>query len=194
MNTMRKTVLIVVICVVSMGCRGSSSQNSNQQTRAQVSAAAQSQRVKAQAQELADAMLRDDFERTVDLTYPRLIGLLGGREAAIASMKQESSEMLSDNMQLVSNTVGEPRDFVQVESESYAIVPSTIRIRVPEGMLVGEAFMIGISTDGGQNWTFVDSGGGNTDMKLLKNLFPTAAEKLRIPETKPPVLHPEPKR
>lgn len=192
---MRKVVLIILICAVTTGCRGRSSENANQQqAKAPVSQAVQAQRVKAQAQELADAMVRDDFEKTVDLTYPRLIGLLGGREAAIAGMQQESSEMLSDNMQLVSNTVGEPRDFVQVGNETYAIVPSTMTIRVPEGTLVGEAFMIGISTDGGQNWTFVDSGGGNTNMKLLKDLFPAAAEKLRIPERKPPVLHPEPQK
>ena len=191
---MRKTILIVLICVVSLACRGTSSQNANQQPKAQVSEAAQAQRVKAQAQELADSMLRDDFEKVIDFTYPKLVSLLGGREAAIAAMKQESSEMLSDNMQLVSNTVGEPRDFVQVEGERYAIVPNTMQIRIPEGMLVGEAFMIAVSTDGGRNWTFVDSGGGNANPKLLRDLFPTAADRLRIPETKPPVLHPMPKK
>ena len=191
---MTKTILIVLICVVSLACRGTSSQNANQQPKAQVSEAAQAQRVKEQAQELADSMLRDDFEKVIDFTYPKLVSLLGGREAAIAAMKQESSEMLSDNMQLVSNTVGEPRDFVQVEGERYAIDPNTMQIRVPEGMLVGEAFMIAVSTDGGQNWTFVDSGGGNANPKLLRDLFPTAADRLRIPETKPPVLHPMPKQ
>jgi hypothetical protein len=194
MDTMTKTILIVLICVVSPACRGTSSQNANQQTTAQVSEAAQAQRIKAQAQELADSMMRDDFEKVIDLTYPKLVGLLGGREAAVAAMKQESSEMLSDNMQLVSHKIGEPRDFVQVEGERYAIVPSTMQIRVPEGMLVGEAFMIAVSVDGGQNWTFVDSGGGNANPKLLKDLFPAAADKLRMPETKPPVLHPTPKQ
>ncbi len=66
-------------------------------------------------------------------------------------------------------------------------MPTTMKIQVPEGVLVGEGYLLGTSTDGGENWTFVDVGKGFTS-EQLKTLFPSVAEKLKIPELKRPVL------
>jgi hypothetical protein len=62
-----------------------------------------------------------------------------------------------------------------------------MRIRVAEGVLVGESYMIGVSNDRGEHWTFVDAGSGFAPEKL-KILFPTVADRLKVPETKRPVL------
>lgn len=150
------------------------------------------EKLKQQAQQLSDAVVKGDFAGATDLTYPKLVRLLGGRAKFIAHFKKSINELQSDRFRLSEIAVGEPRDIVRVGREYYAIVPSKMRFKVAEGMLVGEAFMIGISTDGGQNWTFIDSGAGS-DKTVLEALFgPEAASKLRIPETKRPVLHSEP--
>jgi hypothetical protein len=64
-----------------------------------------------------------------------------------------------------------------------------MRIKVREGMLVGESFMIGISADGGKNWTFIDSGGRSMNKDQLRTLVGPAADKLQIPKAKRPVLY-----
>ena len=149
-------------------------------------------RLKDQAQQLCDAVLAADYNTVANLTYPKLIEVMGGRETYMSAIAQAMKETQSNVFRVVAVEVGEPRDAVEVGGESYAIVPTTMKMKVPEGTLVGEAFMIAVSRDGGQNWTFVDSGGRNLDQRMLKTLFPLAAEKLRIPETKRPVLHPGP--
>jgi hypothetical protein len=45
--------------------------------------------------------------------------------------------------------------------------------------------MIGISSDGGVNWTFIDSSG--KDLSELKKIIPGIAGKLSLPPAKPPV-------
>ena len=145
--------------------------------------------IKRQAQELCDATIKGDFNRVADLTYPKLIEIFGGREALISQAKAAVSEMESQQYRIVSIEVGEPHDIVEVKNEIFAIVPSTMRIKAPGGVLVGEAFMIAVSKDGGQQWTFVDSSAAKDDDAGFKTLFPDAANQLRIPEQKQPVFH-----
>ena len=190
---MTKKFLIVLVCVVATGCgRASSQKNSNQPVRTQASEAVRNQRIKEQAQEIADAMVRRDYPRLLDRTYPRVLELMGGRDVALAAIEREAKQFQTKDTGLVGVTVGEPREFVQVEKEGFAIVPTTMTIKVPEGTLVGEAFLLGISSDGGHNWTFVSSDAGAANPKMLQSLFPAAADKLRIPEVKQPVLHRKP--
>lgn len=54
-------------------------------------------------------------------------------------------------------------------------------------MLVGQAFMIGISNDRGESWTFVDAR-GSSNREQRKMLFPDVADRLKISEQKRPVL------
>ena len=147
-------------------------------------------KLKLQAQELCDATLKGDFGRAADLTYPKLIQLMGGRTQYLAVLEKGMKETQSAQFQISSMTVGEPRDIFKFNTQHYAIVPTIMRMKVPQGTLVGEGFMIGISADGGQNWTFVDSGPAAQDKQKLRILFGPAAEELRLPDEKRPVLYP----
>jgi hypothetical protein len=134
-------------------------------------------------------MVKGDFARGADLTYPKLVELMGGRAQYIAIVQRAMKELQTDQTRLESFTVGEPRDVNQIDKEYYAIIPTTMKIKVPEGTLVGEAYMIGISADAGAHWTFVDSGGRTINKEMLKTLLPKAADKLRLPEVKQPTLY-----
>lgn len=185
-------IMSLVLLPIACGASISSTQQSlNQQRNAAESVAKEYPNLKLQAEQLNEAVLTGDYAKAAELTYPKLIELLGGRASFMSAMEKGMKQMESESFRIVSITVGEPRDFVEVEQQIYAIVPTTMRMKVPEGILVGEAFMIAVSNDGGNNWTFVDSAGGS-DKGKLKTLFQSAAERLRIPETKRPVLETNP--
>ena len=150
------------------------------------------EKLKQQAQELSDAVVNGDYPRAVDLTYPKLVRLMGGRAQFIAYYEKSMKELQSDRFRLYEIIVGEPRDILKIGPEYYAIVPSKMKMKVAEGTLVGDAFMIGISADGGKNWTFVDSPSATDKTKSAILFGPAAAGKLQIPESKRPVLHREP--
>ena len=171
------------------GCASSPQPKPEQQPTAAAPRTLDHENIKRQAQELGDAMIKRDFNRAADLTHPKLIEMLGGRDRFISQSKESMKEMEAQQWRIVSIAIGEPRDIVEVKNEIYAIVPTTMRIKVPDGILAAEAFMIGMTNDGGQHWTFVDSAAAREDNSGLKVLFPDAADRLRIPEQKQPVFH-----
>ena len=192
---MTKPLLLITIFALHAAtttCTSASApRNVNQQQQAAPAtpSAVNNERIKRQAQELSDAMLSADFEKAADLTHLKLIELMGGRAQFIAAVRQAMKQTQSEQFRIESVTVGEPRDHFDVKNEKYVIVPTTMKMKVPEGVLVGDAFMIGVSLDGGNNWKFVDSGGKSVDRNALKTLLPLAANKLQLPEVKKPTLY-----
>jgi hypothetical protein len=144
--------------------------------------------LKAQAEETANAFARKDFNTIVDTTYPKVVEFMGGREKMIPVIEQGVKQAEREGITFVSITVDEPKGIVNVGKRLFGIVPTRLRMRVPEGTLVGESFMIGVSEDGGKKWTFID--GAGADKHRLRALFPSAADKLQLPEKKQPVMYP----
>jgi hypothetical protein len=64
------------------------------------------------------------------------------------------------------------------------VVPVTTKIKAQGGVFQTEGTIIGISSDGGQNWTFVDATG--RDQSELRAVLPNF-DKLNVPPEKTPV-------
>ena len=138
-----------------------------------------------QAQEVNDAFRRRDFGRMVDLTYPKVIETAGGRDKMIAGLAKGLKEMESEGVTVLSSTAAAPIQIVHVSNWIYAVVPTTLKVKAKDGTFQTESSMIGISSDSGAHWTFIDAGG--KDHKELKNLLPATADALKLPADKEPV-------
>jgi hypothetical protein len=144
---------------------------------------------KTQANQLNDAVLSGDYAKAADLTYPKLVELIGGRAEYLAVLEAGMKETQSDGFRIISSVTGDPKDVIEDGNVVYAILPTTMRIKVAEGVLVGQTFLIGVSNDRGEHWTFLDVGNGSSH-ELVKTLFPAVADRLKLPERKPLVLQP----
>ena len=177
-----RQLVIVALLVLYVACGRQNIPQSNN------SVAARYPSLKAQADELNQASLKGDDARAADLTYPKLIEVMGGREQYIHNLQTVRDKMQSEKFSVLSATIEEPTDVIEVDKQLYAIVPLTMRMKVPEGVLVGRSSMIGVSTDAGKNWTFVTGNRDQLKDDALKILFPNAADKLKIPQASEPVL------
>lgn len=139
----------------------------------------------AQAKEVNEALIRKDFARFLMLTYPKVIEMAGGREQMAAALNKELKEMESEGVVLLSSTSGAPTQFIHDLASIYAVLPITLKVKAQNGIFQSEGSMIGISSDGGVNWTFIDASG--KDQGELKKLIPEVADKLKLPPDKPPV-------
>ena len=139
----------------------------------------------AQAQEVNDAFRRRDFARMVDLTYAKVIEAAGGRDKMVAALTKGMKEMEAEGVVVLSSTAGAPTQIVHSSGSIYAVLPTTLKVKAQDGVFQTESSMIGISSDGGATWTFIDAGG--KDQNQLKNLLPDAASKLNLPAEKQPV-------
>jgi hypothetical protein len=139
----------------------------------------------AQVQEVNDAFRRRDFGRMVDLTYPKVIEAAGGRDKIIASLAKGMKEMETEGVTVLSSTAEAPTQIVHVSEWIYAVVPTTLRVKAQSGTFKTESSMIGISSDHGAHWTFIDAGG--KDHKQLLTMLPAPADALKLPAEKEPV-------
>ena len=139
----------------------------------------------AQAQEVNDAFRRRDFARMVDLTYPKVIEAAGGRDKMVSALAKGMKEMEAEGVVVLSSTAGAPTQIVHASGSIYAVLPTTLKVKAQDGVFQTESSMIGISSDSGATWTFIDAGG--KDQNQLKNLLPDAASKLNLPAEKQPV-------
>ncbi|HJZ80646.1 MAG TPA: hypothetical protein VKD91_09875 [Pyrinomonadaceae bacterium] len=138
----------------------------------------------ARAKELGDALGRKDYEKVIDLTYPKLIEYGGGRDKLLAAMTKELKSMEAEGVEIISSAPSAPSQFYHDASGIYAVVPMTSKFKAKDGTFQLEGSLIGISTDGGANWTFVDATG--KDQTELRKVFPNL-DKLKLPPEKEPV-------
>ena len=138
----------------------------------------------ARAKELEEALARKDYAKVIDLTYPPLVALGGGREKLLATMTREMKSMEAEGVELLSSTSFAPAQFFHDATGIYAVVPVTSKMKAKDGIFQTEGSLIGISNDSGASWTFVDATG--QDQAELRKLFPNL-DKLNLPPEKPPV-------
>jgi hypothetical protein len=86
---------------------------------------------------------------------------------------------------VLSSTAAAPRQIVHVSGWIYAVVPTTLKVKAQDGIFQTESSMIGLSSDNGAKWTFIDAGG--KDHTQLKSFLPAPADKLELPADKEPV-------
>jgi hypothetical protein len=139
----------------------------------------------AQAQEVNDAFRRRDFARMLDMTYPKVVEAAGGRERMLASFTKEMKEMEAEGVTVLSSTAGAPTQIIHISGSVYAVLPTTLKVKARDGIFQTEGSMIGISSDGGKNWTFIDAGG--KDRSQLNGFLPGVGDKLNLPPEKEPV-------
>jgi hypothetical protein len=138
-----------------------------------------------QAKEVNDALLRKDYQKVLDLTYPKVIELAGGRDKMLATMTKELKDIEAEGVTLISSSAGTPTQFLHDAGKIYAVLPLTLKVKAKDGVFQSSGALIGISADGGQNWTFIDASG--KDQKELKTLLAETLDKLKLPSDSQPV-------
>ena len=186
---MRKIAgLLLIASLTQLACvRISQSSASRSPQSSDTAKTSQYPNLKLQAIQLSEATVRGDQETVEKLTYQKLIDEWGGSEGFREALVETLQEIEAKALKIESISVGEPQDFLEFEQRIYVIVPNKMKVRGPIGLVIADAYLIGISEDKGMNWTFVGSDVA-ADKELLTELFPGVADKLRIPEFKRPVL------
>ena len=172
----------VLTILVSVGCKSAPPPQS--QTPAPSPSAENYPNLPVRAKELGDALGRKDYAKVIDLTYAKVVELGGGREKLLAAMTNEMKTMETEGVELLSSTSGAPSQILHDAGGIYAVVPVVSKLKAKDGVFQTEGSLIAISTDAGQNWTFVDATG--KDQAELKKILPNL-DKLKLPPEKEPV-------
>lgn len=132
---------------------------------------------KTQAQLNSTATVKADWETTLRYTHPKIIEMLGGREAMLKYLKEERS---TAKFTLLSLTVSDPTTPSRSGNQLWVVVPQKGVFKVGRDTFEQATYMIGISENAGKSWWFVDGLG-------IKQLGLTPPPDFKIPETSPPM-------
>lgn len=122
----------------------------------------------------------------VDCMPPEGLRASGGRAAVLKELESGKAEMAKHGVRIEGSEIDAPHDFVAVDDHVFAIVPQRTTIKVPEGHLLQRGYLLGVSTDGGDTWRFLDGAGLSRDR--LKKLFTHFPDSFPLPEIQEPEL------
>jgi hypothetical protein len=139
-----------------------------------------------QAKAAAKATLAGDFEKLADLTFPKVVEAVGGKAKFIEAGNAFMQVLESKGWKFTDYKLDAPAETVGTDDHLFGLVKATLYMSLPQGKLTQETYLLGISTDKGKTWKFVD-GAGMADPKA-KKLLPTLPKSLQLPKLEPPQI------
>jgi len=140
---------------------------------------------KAKAEEINTALFNEEYSKVAALTHPKVVELAGGIEKMVAGMKAGIKDMKAKGIDFKSVKMDDAQDPVAVGSEIYIVVPFEIELAVPGGRLLQKSYVIGVTSDSGKSWAFIN---GDMDLQKIKIVLPNLPEKLRLPASAKPIF------
>ena len=136
--------------------------------------------LKRQANILAKAVVKGDYETLINHMYPKAVQSMGGKKFMIDQAKKGFQQLKAQGISFESATVGSPGKFYKAGTEIHCLVPETIMVKTPNGRISAKSNLLAISGDKGKTWTFLDL--NSKTISTLPKMFPNFNNNLKIPQ------------
>jgi hypothetical protein len=137
--------------------------------------------VKRLAAQMLKATTDGNYAVIIDLTYPKIVAEMGGRANAIQAAETMMQQVKEAKFVIKELKTAEPGPFHRQGANTFIVVPTFTVIVSPEKTMRISSYLLGISPDGGQAWTFID-GAGLRDPDLRRRILPEMPGTLTLPE------------
>jgi hypothetical protein len=135
---------------------------------------------------MADAMVDGNYDLMVDCTYPSLIKKGGGRALMVEKITSQMEEMEKQGISFKDISFARPLKFVKAGTEIHTLIPESVLMNVPGGILKSNSYLIGITGDKGKSWYFVDT--SNITNANVRQILPNYNLSLKIPAKQDPIM------
>jgi len=150
--------------------------------------------VKNQAKIFADATIKRDYNTV--LKYTNIDGFPRGKlnkvtiSKALKILQTVDSQMIKNGMEIKSINYGEVLSIVKAGFELQCTLAQTTETKMQFGRTITKSTLLGISTDNGVSWKFIDATG--RDSREMKKLLPNLSERVVFATPENPKLIPDP--
>jgi len=134
--------------------------------------------IKLCSDSMARAFLTRDWKTYAHFTIPSLVKMLGGEEGFIAFTQEMVDEMPDSSIK--DFKIGEIVQLVKTPGSWQAVIEQKLVFEGDSVLLKSTSYLVGVSIDGGTDWTFLDPQG---DVNTARLLFPELSDALIIPKT-----------
>ena len=134
------------------------------------------------AQQCCDATVTGNYEAVADLTFPKIIEMIGGREKMVEAMRSDLSR--SDSPKLVAMVAGTPLPIGEFPGYKFTFVPTATTVSFGSRALRRQTHMLALSADDGVTWHFIS--GNKQSHDRIRALVPEFPSTIELPTNKPP--------
>jgi hypothetical protein len=142
--------------------------------------------LKKQANRFANATFNNDHKLVIDLTYPKLVELSGGRDSMQKLIIERIESLKKQGVMKFEGSVGSPGPFITAGKQIHCLLPETLILKMFNGRYVTRSYLLAISNDKGKSWTFMDV--GKMPGEVLHKLLPDYNDELVIPTPGKPMF------
>jgi hypothetical protein len=144
-------------------------------------------RVESQANLMAQAFLKGDYQTFARYTYPAILNAMGGEGSMITVLTNSSNNMKMQGMFFSGITFDAPTKIVTIGSEMQCTLQQHTTIKLDKGRAVATSTLIAISNDGGKDWLFVDT--TDKDAVSMRQVIPNLSKAIIIPLQQKPIFY-----
>ena len=143
--------------------------------------------LKKSAEKMGSLFLEKKYEDYVGYIHPTLIKMSGGKEKMIEGTKKSIADLETQGFTINKIGIKDPSEIIKTTTEYQSVVPQELELKTNGGRVVSLSYLIGVSSDKGKTWHFIDAGGKT--LEQLRQRFATLSDKLVIPEKTKPVFY-----
>jgi hypothetical protein len=90
-------------------------------------------------------------------------------------------------MKVISHQLEPAKETHASAEHLFGVLPATLQVSFPQGTVTQKSYLLGISTDKGKTWKFVD-GAGMDNPKAKQVLLPVLPKTLQLPKKEAPKI------
>src|ERR1700734_2269173 len=129
---------------------------------------------------MANSLIKNDFDQFVKYMDPKIIEFVGGREKFKANLDTAAIKMKQFGAAIKKILIGNPGEILAYKGQLQCVLPESTDIESILGTISATTSLIAISIDNGKNWYFTDTSIYKADE--VKRLMPDLSPKLIIPK------------
>lgn len=111
--------------------------------------------VKGQVKKIMDATVAGDYRTVLDLTHPKVLEMMGGKETALKEVEKGMNMLKSQGFTFKVKDIGSPA-IVKSEKEHYSVTPFVMIVTGLGKKVTSSSALIGVSADAGKTWKFIN--------------------------------------
>jgi hypothetical protein len=170
-----RRIVITLLLVVCIGCASAKPDPAKARAGLQV-----------QAEQMRDATLKRDYEKVTYLAYQPMVNAIGGQAKYIQHLEKMAADTKGQGIEVTDIVLAEPTPIAEGKKAIYSIIPFTKVMKKQDGAKgQRKSFLIAVSGDHGENWTFIDGGGFAGKRANLEKTIPDFPQQLAIPDEQP---------
>lgn len=129
------------------------------------------------------ATLEMDFETLMDYTLPKVVAMMGGKDAAVTLLKSTFDGMTAEGFVFEKADIIGVSDIVKEQGQYRCIVEGKNQMKMTNQRIKSKSYLLGIYSEEDSHWWFIEA-------KQLKNkamldqVLPDFDTSLEIPEDK----------